>query len=113
MSGLVVFEAKEKEKAEFLIWVNLEQRAKNSCMRRDVNEIENFQEQKIKSRTALKNLRHQEFENILMRALDFCRRGSSSQLYVNLKEWVPQLVSELLNIQMNVKVGPDISGMHM
>lgn len=32
MPGYVVFEANEDEEAEFLIWVTLEQKAKNSCM---------------------------------------------------------------------------------
>lgn len=91
----------------------LEQKTKNSCMRRDVNEIENLQGQQIKTTSALENLRPQEFTNILRRALYFFRKGSSSQLYVNIKEWVPLLVSELVNIQMTVKVGPDVSRIHI
>ena len=74
----------------FLIWVMLEQKSKNSFVRKDVNETENLQEQQIKTRSALENIRHQEFINILKRTLNFCRKESSSQLYVNLKEWVPQ-----------------------
>ena len=73
-----------------LICGMLEQKFKNSFMRRDVNETENLQEQRIKTRSALENIRHQEFINILRRTLNFGRKESSSQLYINLKEWVSQ-----------------------
>lgn len=55
MPSRVVFGANEKEKAGSLIWVMLEQKIKNSCVRRDVNETENLQEQRVKARSALEN----------------------------------------------------------
>lgn len=55
-----VLEANEKEKAHFLIWAMLEQKAKNRCRRREMSERKPLKEQQIKTRSALENIRHQE-----------------------------------------------------
>lgn len=90
----VVLEANEKEKAQFLSWAMLEQKAKNRCMRREMSEMKPLKDQQIKTRSALENIRHQGFTNYPRKALDFCKKGSSSHLYVKLKEWVARLTSE-------------------
>lgn len=60
-----------------------------------MSEMKPLKEQQIKTRSALENIRHQECTNTLRKALDFCKKGSSSHRQVKLKEWVPGLISEL------------------
>lgn len=98
-------------------WVTLEQKAKNSCMGWDVNEIENLQEQQIKTRSALGSLGRRNVQTSWKVFAFFFfflfLRLSSSQLYVNTKWWVTPLTSQVLGIQMTASVGTDISRIHI